>query len=295
MVARQRSGKIRVPDGKTVAVSITFDCDALTLWQDSTGQTGPVSLSRGEYGMLAGIPRILDMLERYGIKTTFFVPGRTADTYPEIIREIIAAGHEIGWHGYSHANNTTMSLEEEDRAMQMGIDAICRCGAPAPIGYRAPSCDYSPNTMGLLTKYGFRYASNLMGNDNFPYYPCPVIGHSDRGNEFAEPLPILELPLSYQTDDIIFIEYVNKFPWMPPMPLRPTSELFQREMGAFDYACKTPGSEVILVNHPQATGHPEFIMNMERMIEHMQERGAWLVPCKDIYEAFIPDAKEDAK
>ena len=293
MYHKQHSGKVKVPPGKTAAVSITFDMDALTLWTDSVGRQTPVALSRGEYSAFAGIPRILDMLDKYKLTSTFFIPGRTADTFPEVVREIAAAGHEIGFHGYSHASNTTMTFEEEDRSMQMGLDALKRIGAHSVVGYRAPSCDYSPNTMTLLEKYGFKYCSNLLGNDGYPYYPRPVIGHSDRGNEFGKPLPILELPLCYQTDDIVFIEYVNQFPYMAPLILRPAKELFDREMGAFDYAVKNPGSELILVNHPQATGHPEFIMNMERMIEYMTERGAWITTCREIYENFKPDINQN--
>jgi peptidoglycan/xylan/chitin deacetylase (PgdA/CDA1 family) len=292
MSHQQKSGKIKLPEGKNVAVSLTYDCDALSLWIGSVGRTTPVSLSRGEYGAVVGIPRILEMLKKYDIITTFFIPGHTADTYPNICRAILDAGHEIGWHGYAHHSNSTMSYEEEDRTMQMGLDALARIGAH-PVGYRSPSCDYSPNTMTLLEKYGFKYSSNLMGNDMYPYYSRPVTGHLEQGNTFGSPLSVLELPLAWYTDDIIFIEYVNKFPYMPPTYLRPAKEHYERCITAYDYTRRFPGCELILVNHPQASGHPEFIINMERMIEHMQDNGAWFTTCESIADNFVPDSEKN--
>lgn len=288
MKTKQISGKIKLPPGKKVAVSITFDCDAHSLWIGSIGKTGPVSLSRGEYGAYAGIPRILDLLNKYDIKTTFFIPGLTADTFPEVCREIIAAGHEVGWHGYAHHDNSSLTYEEEERVMQMGLESLERIGV-RPVGYRSPSTDYSPNTMTLLEKYCFQYSSNLMGNDMYPYYSRPVKGYLNRSNEFGKELPVLELPLSWHTDDIIYIEYVDNDPTMPPCVLRPAKELYERSMAIYDYTANYPGGELILVNHPQASGHPQFIMNMERMIEYMAERGAWFTTCRNIADAFVPD------
>src|SRR5687768_388084 len=101
-------------------VCLTFDFDAISIWIGPYGATSPSMISRGEFGVV-GVERILRLLERKSIPATFFIPGHTADTYPESVRAIAAAGHEIGHHGYLHENPVTLSLEEERRVMERGF------------------------------------------------------------------------------------------------------------------------------------------------------------------------------
>ena len=79
----QNTGKLIAPEGKKIGLSLTFDFDAASVWMESFGKKSPVYVSRGEYGAVVGVPRILALLDKYNLKTTFFVPGHTADTYPE--------------------------------------------------------------------------------------------------------------------------------------------------------------------------------------------------------------------
>ena len=96
----QKLGKVRLPEGKKIALNLGFDFDSSSVWMESFKKTSPVYTSRGEYGAEVGVPRILNLLDKYDIKSTFFVPGHTIDTYPEVCREIIERGHEIAHHGY---------------------------------------------------------------------------------------------------------------------------------------------------------------------------------------------------
>lgn len=283
-----KTGKINIPDGKKVAVALTFDCDAQTLWTGSVGRTDQVSLSRGEYGALVGIPRVLEMLERKQVKATFFVPGQTADTFPEVICAIRDAGHEIGFHSYGHKYNGTMSYDEEYDDMERAQASLAKLGIH-PKCYRAPGPDYSPQTLDLLEKFGFKYASNLIGSDAYPYYPRKIRGNAEGGNTFGEVSTVLELPLAAGLDDIIFIEEVPNMPYMPRIILRPTSWHLNRWKAFYDYTAELGGGEIISVNHPQASGHPEFIINMERFIDYCRENDAWFATCGEIYEHFVPD------
>src|SRR4029078_6748296 len=93
--------------------------------------------SHESYGPLVGVPRILDLLDRHGVTSTFFVPGFTAERYPGVVRDIVAAGHEVGHHRYLHE-----TLEGVDRAaemgfLDMGLEALERVAAVRPVGYRA--------------------------------------------------------------------------------------------------------------------------------------------------------------
>ena len=84
--------------------SFTFDVDAesaaLSVSWDIAGRQSV--MSHQAYGPLTGLPRILSILERHGVRSTFFVPGWTAERHPGVIRDIVAAGHEIAHHGYLH-------------------------------------------------------------------------------------------------------------------------------------------------------------------------------------------------
>ena len=107
------------PDNKRIAVMMAFDLDAETMWttRGDGNHDHITNLSRGAYGPKQGVPRILDMLDVYGVKATFFIPGVIAEHYPLVVKEISRRGHEIGFHGYLHEESTATSYEEEDATM----------------------------------------------------------------------------------------------------------------------------------------------------------------------------------
>ena len=92
------------PSGKRIAAMVTFDFDGELLRQSVIGKRsiGFSDTSRGQYGPDEGLKRCLDMLERQHLQTTFFVPGRMVEKYPAHIAKIVAAGHELAYHGYEH-------------------------------------------------------------------------------------------------------------------------------------------------------------------------------------------------
>lgn len=92
------------PDNKRIALLLSFDIDAETLWltRNDINERHLVHMSRGLYATKQGLPRILKMLEEEGLKATFFTTAYTAEIHPEIIQYIAAQGHEIGYHGYLH-------------------------------------------------------------------------------------------------------------------------------------------------------------------------------------------------
>ena len=78
------------PDNKRIAVMMAFDLDAETMWttRGDGNHDHITNLSRGAYGPKQGVPRILDMLDVYGVKATFFIPGVIAEHYPLVVKEI---------------------------------------------------------------------------------------------------------------------------------------------------------------------------------------------------------------
>ena len=162
--------QISWPDGKTAAAAFTFDVDAesAVLWNNEAVGARMSVMSHQAYGPLVGIPRILELLERHQIASTFFVPGHTADRYPQAIRSIVAAGHEIAHHGYLHEQPTQLTLEQEIDVIDRGLAALADIAGVTPAGYRAPMWDLSWRTPALLAERGFLYDSSLMDSDH-PY------------------------------------------------------------------------------------------------------------------------------
>ncbi len=252
-------------------VCLTFDFDAISLWIGPYGATSPSMISRGEFGVV-GVERILRLLEREGIPATFFVPGHTAETYPDTVRAIAAAGHEIGHHGYLHENPVALTPEEERRVLTRGLEALERTVGTRPAGYRSPAWDNSPQTIELLLKYGFRYESSLMGHDFVPYW-CRVgdVIQSDGPYLFGREVDLVEMPVSWVLDDFPHFEYVRLGNRLSP-GLSAASKVEEIWRGEFDFMCRdVPGGVFTLTMHPQVIGRGHRMLMLERLIEHMKE------------------------
>jgi len=136
-VEKVRAGRRLLPEswpgGARVAVTLSFDFDNETL-QLRNGDTSPSRLSTGEYGSRAALPRVLALLERYDIPATFFIPGVSAKLYPDDVKRIAEAGHELGIHGWIH--EWTASLERDDERMLMARSTLWKLSLePVPSGF----------------------------------------------------------------------------------------------------------------------------------------------------------------
>jgi len=237
-------------------------------------------MSRGEYGAEVGVPRILDLLKKYDIEASFCVPGHTADSYPDICKEIIKEGHEILHHGYVHEDPTFLPIEEEEKILVKGLEALEKLGVK-PIGYRSPGFDLSPNTLNLLEKHGIKYDSSLMGNDFYPYHPRVCEVNYDKGNVFGEPLSIVEMPVTWYLDDFPHLEFIGTRTGM-----KPPSQVFEIWKMYFDYAVEnTENGMMVVTMHPQVIGRPHNIIMLEQFINYVLERGGWITSLRNIYKS----------
>ncbi len=114
-------GYLKLPEGKRIAVNLGVDVDAQSLWLGGFNRPSPSFMSRGEFGAQVGVPRLLKLFKENNIKTTFFIPGHTVDTFPEISKVIFDAGHEIAHHGYYHENPTLVNRDTERRLMDLAF------------------------------------------------------------------------------------------------------------------------------------------------------------------------------
>src|SRR5687768_573450 len=92
----------RWPDGARAAVCLSFDADNES-WLLAAGNTSPTTLSTADFGAQTGLPRILALLDKHALPSTFFIPAVSALLHPEMIPAIMRSGrHEIGVHGWIH-------------------------------------------------------------------------------------------------------------------------------------------------------------------------------------------------
>lgn len=92
----------------------------------------------GLFAGTIGVQRLLKLFAKYNMKTTWFIPGHSLETFPEDMAAVRDAGHEIGLHGYSHENPSDMTIEQQrdvlDKTYRMLTDFV---GKP-PRGSVAP-------------------------------------------------------------------------------------------------------------------------------------------------------------
>lgn len=275
-------------------VCITFDFDAMCVWPAVFGLESPAPLSRGEFGPRVGVPRLLKILEREGVKAAFYIPGHTVDSYPDLCRRILAEGHEIGHHGYFHENPVTLDESQERAVLDRGLEAMDKhLDGYRPVGFRSPSFDHSPNTANLLIEYGFRYDSSLMAQDFEPYW-CRTGDQMprDRGYEFGPEVELVEVPVSWSLDDFVLLELVLAPSASLPSPHNP-EDVERRWLADMEFAAEEIPSGVFnMTFHPQCIGRGARVRIVENMIARARELGANLVTPGEVAERWAADAPE---
>ena len=103
------------PDNKRIAVMMAFDLDAETMWttRGDGNHDHITNLSRGAYGPKQGVPRILDMLDVYGVKATFFIPGVIAEHYPLVVKESAAGAMKSDFTDTSMRNPPPLPMRRK--------------------------------------------------------------------------------------------------------------------------------------------------------------------------------------
>jgi peptidoglycan-N-acetylglucosamine deacetylase len=250
-----------------LSVCLTFDFDALSPWVLEMAQGNVAALSRGEFGAVA-VPRILDLLDRHDVPATFFVPGHTALAYPELVRKIRDAGHELGHHGWVHEPLSQLRPEREREVLLRGLDALDQVAGVRPVGYRAPNVDVSVNTVEILLEHGFVYDASFSGSDFEPYYLRRGDRWSSDGEyEFGESVDLVGIPFSWGLSDFQYFEFVPGVTWRQD----PASTVYEIWHGEFEWAlANARGGVYDLTMHPQAIGRGHRLTMLERLIEAMK-------------------------
>jgi peptidoglycan/xylan/chitin deacetylase (PgdA/CDA1 family) len=267
------------PNGFPVMLSFDLDCETLWTSRDPKNAERPIVMSQGAYGWKVGCGRVLDLLERYGITSTFFVPGLVIEQRPALIEDIVRRGHEIAHHSYSHRWIVTLTPEEEREEMEKGIAAIERATGQKPRGYRSPAAEFSPITLGLLKEYDFSYSSNFFDDDS-PYL-LEIGGKRSR---------IVEFPFAWVLDDAPFFLYSIT---LPGRTMHPPSSVLEGWIDEFD-TLYAEQRQFMLAMHPEIIGRPSRIAMLERLIQHiLGHPEVWFTRCDAAAEALRPILEAD--
>lgn len=284
IVGRVRAGRDLTPkqwpNGARVAVGLSFDLD------NETGSLrderhSPSLLSQGEYGSRAGLPRVLDLLDRHKIPASFFIPAVSALIYPESITAIVTSGrHEIGLHGWIHERNSLLDEKTERELMTRAIATLERAAGRRPVGMRTPSWDYSPYTLKIARDAGLLYDSSLMADDR----PYEVVAD-------GKPTGVVELPVEWILDDYPYF-WMDRF-----QTIRPTmtpDEVYSIWKAEFDVAYEERGM-FILTMHPHVIGHRARMAMLDRLVKAMQAKpGVWFATHEQIAR-YVKEQAEGGK
>jgi peptidoglycan-N-acetylglucosamine deacetylase len=255
--AGRRLAPARWKDGARCAVALSFDSDHET----NELRDGGKSIGRmswGQYGNRVGVPRIIDLLDRYGIKASFYVPAVAALLYPDEQKRLVAEGHEIGIHGWIHELNSVLPYEVERDLMFRSTDTLEKITGVRPVGLRTPSWDFSPNTLRIETELGLLYDSSLMADEDC--YDLVMDGKSTG---------IVEVPVEWVRDDAVYF-MMNRFQSLRPYtPPKDVLEIFLRE---FDAAYQA-GGLFQLTMHPHIITPRSRIWILEEVIRHAHAKG----------------------
>lgn len=268
---------IKWKNGHKCAVAITINLDAEFFWLSLSSDCidRPKTLSMGQYGMLRGLPRVLETLDKYNIKATFFIPGKVIELYPEHIKNIVSKGHEIALHGYEHENFAFLTFEEQKKVFEKGIELVKKVTGKFPKGFRAPEGEFTMDTLNIAKRLGMEYSSNL-SNDDIPYFL-----KTDDGN-------LIEIPIHWALFDFPYFAF-NYRPAFPKGQGRVANYTQVLNNWKNEYrGYYENGLCYVLQLDPQTIGTPGRIGLLEELIEEIlsYKEKPWFATCEEISDYF---------
>jgi len=260
------------PSGYRAAASFTFDVDAesCVLAHDPSSVNRMSLMSHQAYGPRVGVPTLPRVLDRQDVKATFFVPRFTAECYPEVVRAIADAGHEIGHHGYLHEQMQGIDATTEAGYIDRGLRALRNVAGVTPVGYRAPWWEMNWHTAQLLSDRGFLYDSSLLDGDA-PYRFAVAPGSSST---------LIEVPVDWALDD--WEQYAFYPGWTGSGVIENPQKA--RDMWQFEAVAQhRQGGCWVLTNHPFISGRPGRAYALEQLIEGVKALdGMWVTTLAEI-------------
>ncbi len=240
----------------TAVLSFDVDAESPILATGRRYADHAMVMTHQAFGPRVGVPRILALLAEYKVPATFFIPGLTAERYPETVAQVLEAGHEVGHHSWSHISAVDLGTDGERADFERALKALQSLGVDVK-GHRAAMWEASWDTPSLIAEYGLMYDSSLMDADT------PYVLETDRG-------AIAELPPHWSLDDW------EQYAFLPRPPIgenvrSPTvvADLWIHELDAM----RRHGALFILTCHPFLSGRAGRVEALRMLIEAGLDRG----------------------
>jgi peptidoglycan/xylan/chitin deacetylase (PgdA/CDA1 family) len=266
-------------------VCLTVDFDAVSIWM-TWGATGNRAMSRGEFGGNVGASRLLDLFDRLKVTSTWFIPGHTVDSYPDVVRRVHTDGHEIGNHGYAHEQFDKLNPDQVRDVVMRGNTAIEHITKKKTVGMRVPAGDFDGSLLRLLADLGFEYDSSMVG-EFFPSWARDKDELNFTGpNRLGKQLDLVELPLSFVMNDFCYFEFNYGNPLLTGSS--DPDHVYRVWSQQFDYMYeRVDGGILNLTLHPQSVGWGLRIAMLEKFIQHCKSRaGTRFITCAQAAREF---------
>jgi peptidoglycan/xylan/chitin deacetylase (PgdA/CDA1 family) len=253
------------------AVTISFDIDGKERWLarargGNEAFASPLLAHYGEYGPKVAMPHILDLFEKYDMPAGFFIPGLVAQEHPEMTQKIHEAGHEIGFHGHTHAGLAGLSDEQEAEEYARALDTFDDLIGETPVGHRQWS---SERTLNRMIELGFEYSSLSSAND------VPYLLEADAGD-------IIEVPVQSAITDTPYFTFQLGPVLGHQSGVDAPSKAYEIWSSEFD-ACVKRGCLFHLVLHPQMIGRPHRLDMVEKLIQYITGHSdVWIAQPREI-------------
>jgi len=219
-------------------------------------------ISASEFEARCGIWRILNILEKFGLRATFYVNGASAEAFPDSVLEIRKRGHEIAAHGYRTESLWGLKEEDEKTLIDKVVSSLKGVTHESPLGWLSVKAQPSENTFKILIEKNFTWNSDLFDSE-LPYL-IDIEGKT-----------IVEIPRSFTTDDV-------------SLPYTNPRVLFEAWSDEFDYLYKesekTP-KMFMITWHQHITGRPSRAKALEDFLSHIVDySGIWFARNIDVAE-----------
>ena len=265
----------RWPENIHAAFCFTIDVDAESpqLWRSRRLPSLSMNeLEQRRYGLREGIWNLLELLRRYDVRATCFVPVHEAETRPWLLEALARDNHEIGLHGVLHEVVSELEPDEFAGIVEKGMETVVRMTGTRPVGFRSPAWEMTPWAFDVLQKAGLLYDSSLSGHDH-PYSLDDTI----------------EVPIQWPLDDAVFFRYsgTGSDRWPP----RSTTETVKSWLEV----CKgieSHGGAAVPTVHPWLTGRSYRTPLAEALLEYARNaEGLWICTVKELaaYHAASPN------
>jgi peptidoglycan/xylan/chitin deacetylase (PgdA/CDA1 family) len=265
---------------KDIKCVFGVDIDAVGGWLGSYGgEDSPSDIQRGMFAGEIATPRVLKLFKKYEMPATWFIPGHSIETFPDSVKMIVDAGHEIGAHGYSHENPIAMTPKQEEDVLAYTVELIEKVSGKAPRGYVPPWWEMSNITASLLQKYGFTYDHGQGLHDFMPFYArvgdsWTKIDYSQEARTWMKPLQrgevidLVEIGANWYMDDLPPMMFIKKSPNSHGFVNPRDVESWWKDQFDWVYREQDYGVYAFTI-HPDVSGRPQVLLMLERLIEYI--------------------------